>query len=65
MLTKIIFLVVILTPQGEFKSKTTIVETCPSVQVIGDLYTERMNSGEILDWNASCLPMNFETKEAT
>lgn len=65
MLTKIIFLVVILTPNGEFRSKTTIVDTCPSVKVIGDLYSQRMKRGEILDWNASCFPMNFEMKEAT
>jgi hypothetical protein len=65
MLAKIVFLVVILMPDGEFRSKTTIVDTCPSVKVIGDLYTQRMNRGEIIDWNASCFPMNFEMKEAT
>ena len=31
-MTKIIFLVVILMPTGEFRSKTTIVDTCPSVK---------------------------------
>ena len=64
-MTKIIFLVVILMPTGEFRSKTTIVDTCPSVKLIGDMYTQRMRRGEILDWNASCLAMNFEMKEAT
>lgn len=64
-MTKIVFLVVLLMPNGDFMSRTTIVDTCPSVKLVGDMYTQRMRRGEILDWNASCLAMNFEMKEAT
>lgn len=64
-MTKIVFLVVLLMPNGVFMSSTLIVDTCPSVKLIGDMYTERVKRGEILDWNATCLAMEFEMKDAT
>lgn len=65
MLTKVIFVVVIILPSGDFATKAEVVQACPSIRDIGDFYEQKISKGLIREWNATCFTLNFEEKEAT
>ena len=65
MITKVIFVVALIMPSGEYITKSSVVDACPSIKQVGDYYEQRIRDNEIKDWNATCFIMNFETKEFT
>ena len=65
MIAKIIFVVVLVMPNGEYLTKSSVVESCPSIKTVGDHYEQRIRDGEIKDWNATCFIMQFEEKDFT
>jgi len=65
MIAKIIFVVTLIMPNGEFHTKSSVVDTCPSIKMVGDHYEQQIRQGEIQDWNATCFVMNFEQKDFT
>ena len=65
MITKVIFVVALIMPNGEYITKSSVVEACPSINQVGDHYERRIRDGEIRDWNATCFVMNFEERDFT
>ena len=65
MITKVIFVVALIMPSGEYITKSSVVEDCPSIKQVGDHYERRIRDGEIRDWNAACFVMNFKEKDFT
>ena len=63
MIAKIIFVVVLVMPNGEYITKSWVVERCPSIKTVGDHYEQRIRDGEIKDWNATCLLMNIQSQQ--
>ena len=63
MIAKIIFVVVLVMPNGEDLTKSSVVESCPSIKTVGDHYEQRIRDGEIKDWNATCLLMNIQSQQ--
>ena len=53
MITKSIFVVALIMPNGEYITKSSVVDACPSIKSVGDHHEEQMRQGEIRDWNAS------------
>ena len=65
MITKVIFVVALIMPNGEYITKSSFVEACPSIKQVGEHYERCIRDGEIRDWNATCFVMNFEEKDFT
>ena len=65
MITKVIFVVALIMPNGEYQTKSSLVEACPSIKQVGVHYERRIRDGEIHDWNATCFIMQFEEKDFT
>ena len=65
MITKVIFVVALIMPNGEYITKSSFVEACPSIKQVGEHYERCIRDGEIRDWNATCFVMQFEVKEFT
>ena len=59
MITKTIFVVVLVMLNSEYLTKSSVVESCPSIKTVGDHYEQRIHDGEIRDWNATYLLMNI------
>ena len=38
MITKVIFIVALIMPNGEYQMKSSVVEACPSIKMVGDHY---------------------------
>jgi hypothetical protein len=62
MITKVIFVVALIMPNGEYTTKSSVVDACPSIKMVGDHYSKRIRDDEIRDWNATCFVMQFEEK---
>ena len=65
MITKVIFVVALIMPNGEYITKSSFVEACPSIKQVGEHYERCIRDGEIRDWNATCFIMQFEEKDWT
>ena len=65
MITKVIFVVVLIMPNGEYQTKSAVVDAWPSIKMVGDHYQQRIREGEIRGWNATCFVMQFEEKDFT
>ena len=65
MITKVIFVVTLIMPNGEYITKSSFVEACPSIKQVGEHYERCIRDGEIRDWNATCFVMNFEERDFT
>ena len=63
MIAKIIFVIVLVMPNGEYITKSSVVESCPSIKTVGDQYEQRILDGEIKDWNVTCLLMNIQSQQ--
>ena len=53
MITKVIFVVALIMPNGEYITKSSVVEACPSIKQVGDHYERRICGSEIRDWNVT------------
>ena len=56
--TFFVFFSVIVTPEGQIKSFSKHVESCPTWEIVQELHEPKIEAGEIIDWGATC----FETK---
>ena len=61
--TFFVFLSVIVMPDGELKTLSRNVVECPSMETVLKMHQPKMDSGEIVDWSATCLttelPLNI------
>ena len=53
--TFFVFFSVIVTPDGEIKSFSKHVQECPTWEIVKELHEPKIESGEIVDWGATCL----------
>ena len=53
--TFFVFLSVIVMPDGELKTFSRNVVECPSMETVLEMHKLKMDSGEIVDWSATCL----------
>ena len=53
--TFFVFLSVIVMPDGELKTLSRNVVECPSMETVLKMHKPKMDSGEIVDWSATCL----------
>ena len=53
--TFFVFFSVIVMPDGEIKSFTKHVVECPTWETVLEMHKPKMDSGEIVDWAATCL----------
>jgi len=52
--TILVYLSVIVMPDGEIKTYTATVKECPSTEVVRSMHQRMMDTGEIVDWGARC-----------
>jgi len=67
--TFFVFFSVIVTPDGEIKSFAQHVDECPTWETVVGLHKPKIDSGEIVDWSATCLepklPLTMPTPPTT
>ena len=57
--TFFVFFSVIVMPDGEIKSFAQHVDECPTWETVVELHKPKIDSGEIVDWSATCLEPNL------
>ena len=57
--TFFVFFSVIVMPDGEIKSFTKHVVECPTWEAVLEMHKPKVDSGEIVDWGATCLEPNL------
>ena len=62
-ITFYVFLSVIVMPDGTFKSYAENVIECPTEEAVLQMHVPKLESGEIIDWSASCGPMTLMFNE--
>ena len=60
--TFFVFFSVIVTPDGEIKSFSKHVESCPTWEIVQELHEPKVDTGEILDCGATCLETKIPLK---
>jgi hypothetical protein len=50
----LVYLSVIVMPDGELKTYTATVKECPSTEMVMSMHQRMMDTGEIVDWAARC-----------
>ena len=60
--TFFVFFSVIVMPDGEIKSYTKHVIECPTWEAVQQMHVPKVDSGEIVDWGATCLETKLPLK---
>ena len=60
--TFFVFFSVIVMPDGEIKSYTKHVIECPTWEAVQQMHVPKVDSGEIIDWGATCLEPKLPLK---
>ena len=60
--TFFVFFSVIVMPDGEIKSYTQHMTECPTWEVVKQMHEPKVESGEIIDWGATCLEPKLPLK---
>ena len=60
--TFFVFFSVIVMPDGELKTLSRNVVECPSMETVLEMHKPKMDSGEIVDWSATCLTTQLPLK---
>lgn len=61
----LVYLSVIVMPDGELKALTRVVDECPPDAVVQQMHKPLMDSGEIVFWSARCTGVKMELKMPT
>ena len=56
----LVYLSVIVMPDGEIKTYTATVNECPSTEMVRSMHQRMMDTGEIADWSARCTTIQVE-----
>ena len=38
MITKVVFVMALIMPNGDYRTKSSVVDSCPSIKMVGDHY---------------------------
>ena len=60
--TFFVFFSVIVLPDGEIKSYTKHVVECTTWEAVQQMHVPKVDSGEIIDWGATCLEPKLPLK---
>ena len=60
MVSLFLYLSVIITPNGEVKAYSDVLQECPTSEYVTEWHESLVASGEIVDWRASCNKYSFD-----
>ena len=60
MISLFLYLSVIITPDGQVKAFSDVVQECPTTEYVMEWHESLVESGEIVDWRASCNKHSFD-----
>jgi len=61
----LLFVVIVILPNGQPQVNATAVAACPSQQKVMDTYQQAQTAGHILDWRAHCLDTGMRLPTGT
>jgi len=64
MLTKFIFIMAVITNEGNLNMKAFDVQECPDVELFGQEMQKLKNNGDFIGWNAICIERNKKQQDA-
>ena len=59
MVSLFLYLSVIITPDGQVKAHSEVLQECPTTEYVMEWHESLVESGEIADWRASCNRYSF------
>lgn len=60
MVSLFLYLSVIITPDGQVKAHSEVLQECPTSEYVMEWHESMVKSGEIVDWRASCNKHSFD-----
>jgi hypothetical protein len=60
MVSFFLYLSVIITPDGQVKAFSDVVQECPTSEYVIQHHQAMVDAGEIVDWRASCNKHSFD-----
>ena len=64
-MSKVIFLIFVMLPNGNLDTKTEILASCPNPAMIQVIMEDKVQKGLILEWGATCNQVNFTRRTST
>ena len=60
MISLFLYLSVIITPDGQVKAFSDVVQECPTSEYVIQYHQAMVDAGDIVDWRASCNKHSFD-----
>ena len=60
MVSLFLYLSVIITPDGQVKAFSDVVQECPTSEYVIQHHQAMVDAGEIVDWRARCTKVNLD-----
>ena len=60
MVSLFLYLSVIITPDGQVKAHSEVLEECPTTEYVMQYHQEMIDAGDIVDWRARCNKYDFD-----
>ena len=60
MISLFLYLSVIITPDGQVKAHSEVLQECPTSEYVIQYHQAMVDAGEIVDWRASCNKHSFD-----
>ena len=60
MISLFLYLSVIITPDGQVKAFSDVVQECPTSEYVIRYHQAMVDAGDIVDWRASCNKHSFD-----
>ena len=60
MVSLFLYLSVIITPDGQVKAFSDVLQECPTSEYVIQYHQAMVDAGEIVDWRASCNKHSFD-----
>ena len=60
MVSFFLYLSVIITPTGEVKAFSDVVQECPSTEYVMQYHQSMVDAGDIIDWRARCTKVDLD-----
>jgi hypothetical protein len=60
MVSLFLYLSVIITPDGQVKAFSDVVQECPSTEYVMQYHQSMVDAGEIVDWRARCTKVDLD-----
>ena len=60
MISLFLYLSVIITPDGQVKAYSDVLQECPSTEYVMQYHQSMVDAGDIVDWRASCNKHSFD-----